>query len=49
MTICKNFLTSSLDIYDKDNEQLQDELTELCNIKIINGKQYDTRRISKYV
>lgn len=33
MTILKNFLTQSLDIYDKDNKQLQDEITELCNNK----------------
>ena len=33
MTILKNFLASSIDIYDKDNEQLQDELTELRNNK----------------
>ena len=31
--ILKNFLASSLDIYDKDNKHLQDELVELCNKK----------------
>ena len=41
MTRLKNLFASSLDIYDRDNKQLQDELAELRNKKVEYAKKIE--------
>ena len=49
MTILKNFFASSLDIYDKDNKQLQDELNIHRNQWISVKERLPKKRMERFV